>query len=128
MNVPSIVTSAVASVALATASAGAASTGASPAPSPAASPAAAVASAAPATLVNTKNFAYAPDPVTVHPGDTVTFENSDSTAHTVTADDASFDSKDMAQGQTWSHVFKKAGTYKYFCAYHTYMRGTIVVK
>jgi len=34
----------------------------------------------------------------------------------------------MDNGTTWSHVFAKAGTYKYFCAYHSYMRGTVIVK
>jgi plastocyanin len=86
------------------------------------------AQASPAATVDTKNYAYSPDPVTVHAGDTVLFKNSDSVAHTVTASDQSFDSDKMDHGATWSHVFAKAGTYTYFCAYHTYMRGTIVVK
>jgi plastocyanin len=97
----------------------AADTSPSPAPSPAASPAA---------IVDTKNFQYAPDPVTVKPGDTVLFKNSDNLPHTVTAEDQSFNSDKMDNGTTWSHVFAKAGTYKYFCAYHSYMRGTVIVK
>ena len=92
----------------------------SPVPSTVASPS--------GTTVDTKNFAYAPATISVHPGDTVTFKNSDSTAHTVTASDKSFDSGNMDQGATWSHVFAKAGTYAYVCSYHTYMQGTIVVK
>jgi plastocyanin len=84
--------------------------------------------AAPAATVDTKNYAYAPDPVTVKPGDTVLFKNSDGVAHTVTASDRSFDSGKVDGGSSWSHVFDKAGTYTYFCVYHTYMRGTIVVK
>ncbi len=81
-----------------------------------------------AATIDTKNFAYAPATITVHPGDTVVFKNSDSTAHTVTASDKSFDSGNMDRGATWSHVFSKAGTYAYLCSYHTYMQGTIVVK
>lgn len=98
-------------------------------PSPAASPApAAATSPAPATVVDTKNFAYAPGDVTVPAGTTVRFTNSDAIAHTVTADDGSFDSKELVGAQSWSHVFEKAGTYKYYCAYHRYMHGSVVVK
>lgn len=96
--------------------------GAQSSPTPSAS-----ASGAQAT-VDTKNFAYVPATLTVAPGTTVVFKNSDSVAHTVTAADKSFDSGNMDGGSTWSHVFAKAGTYAYVCAYHTYMQGTIVVK
>lgn len=85
------------------------------------------ASVAPAT-VDTKNFAYLPSEIVVAAGSTVRFTNSDSVAHTVAAVDGSVDSKDMAEGTSWSHVFAKAGTYAYYCAYHRYMKGTVVVK
>jgi len=100
------------------------------APSPAASASAAAAS--PAAMkpvsVDTKDFAYAPATVTVPVGTNVIFKNSDPVAHTVTSDDKLFDSKDMNQGTTWAHIFDKAGTYKYTCAYHSYMHGTVIVK
>jgi plastocyanin len=86
------------------------------------------ASASAAAVVDTKNFAYAPATITIHPGQTVTFKNSDTIAHTVTAADKSFDSGNMDQGATWSHIFAKAGTYAYVCAYHSYMTGTVIVK
>ena len=95
---------------------------ASPAPSAAASAAVKVAT------VNTKDFAYDPATLTVAVGDKVAFKNSDAVAHTVTADDKSFDSGNLDQGAGWSHVFAKAGTYKYTCAYHPYMHGTVIVK
>ena len=99
------------------------------APSASASPASSAApAAAKAAAVNTKDFAFAPATITVAVGDKVTFKNSDSVAHTVTADDKSFDSGNLDQGAGWSHVFAKAGTYKYTCAYHSYMHGTVVVK
>jgi plastocyanin len=78
--------------------------------------------------VNTKDFAYAPASVTIAVGTKIIFKNSDTVAHTVTAEDKSFDSKNLDQGQTWSHVFDKAGTYKYTCAYHSFMLGTVIVK
>ena len=95
-------------------------------------PASPVSSAAPASakaaVVDTKGFAFAPATITVAVGDKVTFKNSDPVAHTVTADDKSFDSGNLDQNATWSYVFAKAGTYKYTCAYHSYMHGTVVVK
>jgi plastocyanin len=102
----------------------------SPAPSPAPSAPAGTDSTAAAkpVSVDTKDFAYAPASVTVPVGTKVIFKNSDPVAHTVTSDDKLFDSKDMNQGTTWAHVFDKAGTYKYTCAYHSYMHGTVIVK
>ena len=96
--------------------------------SPAPSPAVAASPGAAAPVVDTKNFAYLPATLTVAAGTKVVFKNSDSTAHTISASDKSFDSGNMDQGATWSHVFTKAGTYTYTCAYHSYMQGTIVVK
>jgi plastocyanin len=81
-----------------------------------------------AATVDTKDFVYSPTPLSVAVGQKVTFKNSDTVAHTVTAEDKSFDSGDMQQGKTWSHVFTKAGTYTYTCAYHSFMHGSIVVK
>jgi len=57
---------------------------------------------------------------------TVTFVNQDSTTHTVTASDGSFDSGDIHAGGSWTHTFA-AGTYSYHCVYHSYMKGTITV-
>ncbi|GAC1299832.1 MAG: hypothetical protein NVSMB19_05040 [Vulcanimicrobiaceae bacterium] len=115
---------AAAGVALATPQASA-----SPAPSDAAagSPAPAAGPSAGAA-VDTQDFRYLPATLRVRPGATVRFTNSDAVAHTVSASDASFDSKNLAEGQSWSHVFATAGTYTYFCAYHRYMHGTIVVQ
>jgi plastocyanin len=88
-------------------------------------------SAAPAapTVVRLKNFAYVPATVTVKAGETVEFVNDDPVAHTVTATDAkAFDSGNMDQNAKWRHTFAKAGTYTFLCTYHTYMKGTVVVK
>jgi plastocyanin len=86
--------------------------------------------AAPATVnvVHIKNFAYAPPTVNVKTGDAVTFVNDDSTPHTVTASDKSFDSGNMDPNATWKYTYAKAGTYAYICTYHPYMKGTVVVK
>jgi plastocyanin len=81
----------------------------------------------PLSIIHIKNFAYVPDTVTIPPGALVKFVEDDETPHTVTASDGSFDSGNLNQKQTWTHVFAKAGTYAYYCAYHTYMKGKVIV-
>jgi plastocyanin len=77
---------------------------------------------------NTKVQGYAPDEITVPVGNTVTWTNQDSAPHTVTANDASFDSGNLAPKQAYSFSFTNAGTYNYHCVYHPWMTGSVVVK
>ncbi len=100
-----------------------------PTPAPATTAAAAPAPApSPVSTIHIKNFAYVPDTVTIHPGQTVRFIEDDDTPHTVTAADHSYDSGNLSQKDTWKHTFAKEGTYTYFCTYHPYMKGTVIVK
>ena len=83
-----------------------------------------------AEKVAIQNFAFTPSSITVKVGTTVTWTNSDSVAHTVTADTSSSDgpaSGSLASGDTYSFTFKKAGTYAYHCAVHPHMTGTVIV-
>ncbi|HEY5436023.1 MAG TPA: plastocyanin/azurin family copper-binding protein [Candidatus Limnocylindrales bacterium] len=73
------------------------------------------------------NFAFAPASVTVAVGTTVTWTNTDSAGHTVTADDGSFKSDKLGTGTTFSQTFTKAGTFAYHCSIHSSMTGTITV-
>jgi plastocyanin len=50
----------------------------------------------------------------------------DSDPHTVTADNKSFDSGEMRQGE-FRLVFEQPGTYSYHCAVHPDMKGRVVV-
>ncbi len=70
---------------------------------------------------------YVPSSITVAPGGTVTWTNNDDRAHTVTANDRSFDSGIMAAGATWSRTFPNGGTFAYFCELHPDMTGSVVV-
>ena len=63
-------------------------------------------------------FKYEPDPVRVAVGATVVWSNSDLAAHTVTADDGSWGSKYMAQGDVFSRTFDEPGVYVYYCELH----------
>jgi plastocyanin len=107
-----------------------------------ASPSAGGAAVTPATgsTVAIQNFAFAPQTLTVKVGTKVTWTNSDTTPHTVTSvnglsTSASltglFDSGPLAQGQSFSFTFSKAGTYFYECTIHAAMasmHATVVVK
>lgn len=98
-----------------------------PQASPAASPASA-ASSATAMKVQIKSFAFNPGTLSVAVGTKVTWTNDDSVAHTVTANDGSFDSGQLQPGNTFSHTFSKAGTIAYHCNNHPSMTATIIVK
>jgi plastocyanin len=74
-----------------------------------------------------EGFAFAPGTIEVKVGTTITWTNNDSAPHTVTANDRSFDSGRMEQGQTFSFTFETAGEFAYFCEYHPGMVGTVVV-
>jgi len=73
---------------------------------------------------------YSPDPVTVVIGvnNTVMWVNNDSAPHTVTANDGSLDSGNLAPTGTFTFSFTTPGTYHYHCIYHPWMVGTIIVK
>ena len=84
--------------------------------------------------------AYDPNPVKVKVGDTVTWTNDDSQAHTITSGTDSsdpnmgkeFDSSPglstlLSTNQKFSHKFDTAGEFPYFCQLHPTMIGKVVV-
>jgi plastocyanin len=79
------------------------------------------------TSVSIANMAFSPSSLTVSSNVKVTWTNNDGVAHTVTADDNSFNSGNIAPGATFSHTFSGIGTYSYHCNIHTAMKGKIVV-
>ena len=78
-----------------------------------------------------KSIAYAPATQTVKAGDTVTFSNQDSTTHTFSADDGSFDAGRVSPGKTFSFVVpasaKSGTTIKFHCNIHSSMHGSLTV-
>ena len=79
------------------------------------------------------NDCFAPYEVKVNPGDTVTWSNDDTAAHTVTSgmapnSDGKFDSGLFAAGTTFSHTFDNFGTYDYFCIVHPWMESVVTVQ
>lgn len=77
--------------------------------------------------VEISDFAYHPDPVRVQVGGKVIWQNMDSTAHTATADDGSFDTGPLEEGKLKSETFKTPGVYTYYCEFHPTMHGTVEV-
>ena len=71
---------------------------------------------------------FTPSSLTVSVGDTVTWTNKDTMAHTATADNGTFDSGNLSPGETFSFTFDTAGTYTYKCNIHSSMTGTIIVE
>ena len=77
--------------------------------------------------VSIQGFAFSVSSLSVKTGTTVKWTNNDATAHTVTADDGSFDSGNIAPGASFSHTFSAAGTIAYHCSIHTTMKAKVVV-
>jgi len=76
---------------------------------------------------------WLPSVVNVNIGDTVTWSNDDTAAHTVTSGnfvdglDGIFDSSLFMAGTTFEHTFDEAGTFEYVCMVHPWMVGQVIV-
>ena len=90
----------------------------------------------PSGIGSNPDLNYVPNVVTVIIGynNTVVFLNNDHTApeHTVTSTLASnatgyFNSGNILAGQSWSHTFSTPGTFDFYCIYHSWMKGEIIV-
>jgi plastocyanin len=82
-----------------------------------------------AEAVKIVDFEYIPPSITVPAGTTVSFENEDSAAHTATSKESgAFDTGTIKGGATGEITLDQPGTFAYFCAFHPFMKGTIVVK
>lgn len=82
-----------------------------------------------AAAVEISDFAYSPDPLTIAAGDSVTWTNADSFAHTATGLDRDvLQSGTLNEGESFTATFSAAGTYEYFCEFHPQMTGTVIVE
>ena len=80
-----------------------------------------------APTIHIKSFAYS-GPDRVPAGATVTVMNMDTEAHTLTADDGSFEAVVKAGTSVTFTAPAKPGAYPYHCTYHSNMQGTLTVK
>jgi plastocyanin len=70
---------------------------------------------------------FSPTSVSIAVGDTVTWHNTGQAPHNATADDGSFKTPTINNGESASHTFTQAGTFSYICTIHPQMKGTIRV-
>ena len=77
--------------------------------------------------VTISGFRFDPKALEIAAGTTVTWTNMEIARHTVTADDGSFDSGSLKDGDSFSFTFESAGTFPYICEFHTSMKGTVTV-
>jgi plastocyanin len=68
--------------------------------------------------VDMQGIQFAPTEIHIPAGGTVLWTNSSPIGHTVTADDGSYDSGNINQGDTFSTSFDAPGTYSYYCIPH----------
>lgn len=78
-------------------------------------------------VVTIKNFEFAPALVHVKPGQSIVWINTDEEPHTVAANDKSYRSPTMDQGEKYSKTFTAGGEFVYFCTFHPHMTGKIIV-
>ena len=94
-----------------------------------AQPAAGAGASAPADIpdktIVIANFEFFPETLQVRVGDTITVDNRDSSEHTVTAADKSFDTGAVATGQARFTV-SKAGRFEYVCEIHPFMPRRVI--
>lgn len=87
---------------------------------------------APVETVTIVDSAFQPAELTVPAGTTITWVHQGRLTHTVTANDGSFNSGNLRNGDTFSFTFSEAGSYPYYCRFHGSpggfgMAGTITV-
>jgi len=83
----------------------------------------------PATTANVSisGYAFHPKTLKIEVGTTVKWTNKQNITHTVTANNGSFNSGNLAPGHSFSHKFKKVGKFPYHCMIHTFMKATVIV-
>lgn len=74
------------------------------------------------------DFEFQKSSVTVNPGTYVLWVNEGDVPHTSTSDDAVWDSRLLAPGESYGRIFTEAGEYPYHCTPHPFMTGVVVVE
>jgi amicyanin len=86
------------------------------------------AGAAPVATVTMDHNTFTPAEITVVPGTTVTWTNSEAMPHTVVDQNKAFRSKTLVKDASFSFTFTTAGDYDYLCSIHPLMKGKVIVK
>ena len=103
--------------------------GPAPVPGAPAEPGANAPAAGPDTVTATvQDFLFRPARLEIAAGTTIVWSNNGQVAHTVSAEDGSFDSGPIEAGARGALTFSRAGTFPFHCTPHPFMRGVIVVR
>jgi plastocyanin len=78
--------------------------------------------------VSIANFAFAPEEITIAPGEIVTWANDDGAPHGLKYHDGAKGADLLLPGTSFSRRFDSPGTYDYNCSVHPYMTGRVVVR
>ncbi len=70
---------------------------------------------------------YSPQTFQAKVGQTISWANRDNSVHTVTSNTKMFESGTMSPGDIFTFTFTQPGTYEYFCRFHPWMKGTVIV-
>jgi amicyanin len=82
-----------------------------------------------AVTVDITDFKFDPISLTVKAGSKVTWINHDNAPHTATASgDGAFDTGTLKKNDTKTVKLTKPGTYAYICAFHPFMKATVIVQ
>lgn len=77
--------------------------------------------------VEIKSFAFMPAELTVKVGDGIRWTNADLSPHTATAEDGSWDTGAIAQGESKTLEVLPGMATQYHCLFHPNMLGTLVI-
>ena len=73
------------------------------------------------------DFAFQPADIAAKTGQVIAFKNTGAAPHTATLDGGQCTTANLGAGKSDGLVFSVAGTYKFHCAIHAKMTGTIVI-
>lgn len=77
--------------------------------------------------MKTTNKSYYPQQIQITVGDTVQWQNNDTSIHTVTSDTDLFNSDMLMANDKFEYKFENPGNYGYYCMLHPWMKGSINV-
>lgn len=81
-----------------------------------------------AARVEIRMIAFGPNEVRIKPGQSVEWVNRDPVVHTATANDRSWSSELLQEGQRYVRRFDRPGRYPYHCVPHPQMTGVVIVE
>ena len=79
-------------------------------------------------IVEIRQFDFSPRELVVRKGDIVTWVNRDIAPHTATATDSSWDTGELAQGESADIVVRDDMQASYYCRYHPMMKGQLTIR